>query len=301
MTQTDILLPIHPTTALPIVRSIGIRDLERALRAGIGDFAAMPTHVIFLCAIYPLAGLLIYSSVFAYDLVHLLYPLAAGFALLGPFAGIGLYELSRRRELGLDTSWRHAFDVVHSPSLMPILGVGALLVLIFGLWIEVAHALYVSSFGYVPVTPYEFLRSVLTRPEGLALVVVGNAVGFLLALLAASISVISLPLLLDRDVGFAAAVQTSVRVVARNPLTMAAWFLFVAVALLVASLPAFVGLAVVLPVLGHATWHLYRVAVEPDAGARPQYQARRKGIRYAADFPASLFTRSRLPDDGPAP
>jgi uncharacterized membrane protein len=299
--QTEVLLPIQPTTPLPIVRSIGIQDLVQALRRGIEDFAAMPTHVIFLCAIYPLAGLLIYSSVFAYDLIHLLYPMAAGFALLGPFAGIGLFELSRRRELGLDTSWTHAFDVVHSPSLVPILGVGALLVLIFGLWIEAAHALYVASFGHGPLTPYEFLHLVFTRPEGLALAVVGNAIGFLLALLAASISVISLPLLLDRNVGFPAAVHTSVRVVAHNPVTMAMWFLLVGVALLIASLPAFVGLVIVLPILGHATWHLYRIAVAADPGARPEYRMRRKGIRYAAQFPASLFTRSRPPGAGPVP
>jgi uncharacterized membrane protein len=301
MAHSDILLPIQPTTELPIVRSVDVRDLTQALRRGADDFAAMPTHAIFLCAIYPLAGLLIYSSVFAYDLVHLLYPLAFGFALLGPFAGIGLYELSRRRELGLDTSWTHAFDVLRSPSLASILGVGAFLLVIFGVWLEIAHSLYSASFGHGPLTPYEFVRSVFTRPEGLTLVVVGNAIGILLGLMAASISVISLPLLLDRNVGFAVAVQTSVRVVVRNPVAMAAWFVFVATALLIASLPAFVGLAVVLPILGHATWHLYRIALEPDAGARPDLPIRRKGIRYAADFPASLFTRSRSPDDGPAP
>ncbi|HRK18819.1 MAG TPA: DUF2189 domain-containing protein [Hyphomicrobiaceae bacterium] len=298
MATTDVLLPIEPVSAVPVVRDIEISDLRDALAKGFDDFWTMPTHLVFLYAIYPVAGFVIYWTVFAADLIYLLYPLAAGFALIGPFSAIGLYELSRRRELGLDTSWSHAFDVFYSPSLVPILGVGAALMFIFALWIAIAQGLYVATFGYGILTPATFVDALVNEPEGRRLIVVGNVIGFVFAVVAASISVVSLPLLLDRHVSLAAAVLTSVRVVARNPVVMAVWFVFVALALFVGSIPAFAGLAVVLPILGHSTWHLYRKAVEADPGHRPDYEPANRGIRYAADFPSSLFTRSRRPDDG---
>jgi uncharacterized membrane protein len=290
MARLDVILPLEPTDTLPVVRSLELTDLRDILKKGLLDFWAMPTHVIFLCGIYPVVGLLLFRATFQYDLLPLLYPLAAGFALVGPFAALGLYELSRRRELGLDTSWRHAFDIVHSPSLRSIVQLGLLLLAIFGLWVGVAQALYVASFGDRPLTSVSsFLNAVLTTPEGHNLIIRGNGIGFLFALTAASISVVSFPLLLDRNVGFATAVMTSMRVVARNPVTMAAWFLIVAVGLLIGSLTLFVGLAIVLPVLGHSTWHLYRKAVEPLNGPRPEYHPRLRRKRHAADFPSALF------------
>jgi uncharacterized membrane protein len=301
MAQLDVILPTEPTDTLPVVRSLEIADLKDVLKKGLQDFWAMPTHVVFLCAIYPVVGLLLFRMTFEYDLLPLLYPLAAGFALVGPFAAIGLYELSRRRELGLDTSWRHAIDIVHSPSLGPIVGLGLLLLVIFGIWIGVAHGLYVGSFGDRPLTSVlSFVETVLTTPEGHNLIILGNGIGFLFALAAASISVISFPLLLDRNVGFAIAVLTSLRVVAKNPVTMAVWFLIVAAGLLIGSLALFVGLAIVLPVLGHSTWHLYRKAVEPQSGPRPEYRPRPRRKRYAADFPSSLFAPfSDTPEEPP--
>lgn len=293
MTQLDIILPTEPVRALPVVRHLTFSDLGDVLRKGWQDFTAMPTHVVFLCAIYPLAGMLLFAATSAYDLFALIFPLAAGFALLGPIAGLGLYEVSRRRELGMDTSLRHAFDFIRSPSLVSIVALSLSLFALFGVWIAVAQSIYTSNFGYLPITSLRaFANDVLTTPQGHRMIVVGNAVGFLFALLAASISVISFPLLLDRHVGFWAAVATSLRVVLQNPVIMAAWFLFVAIALLIGSLPMLVGLAVVLPVFGHATWHLYRKAVEPDPGARPQYRAPQvRGRHSVADFPASLFVR----------
>ena len=274
----------------PRVRKIGFADLGDALRRGLADFAAIPTHAIFLCLIYPVAGLFLARLAFGYDLLPLLYPLAAGFALVGPFAAIGLYELSRRREQGLEPSWTDAFDVVRSPSFGAIAALGILLLLIFFTWLAVAQAIYVAAFGHAAAasTP-EFISRVLRTPEGWMLIVVGNAVGFLFALMVLTISVVSFPLLLDRDAGAADAVLTSMRVVSRNPVVMAVWGLIVAVSLAIGSLPFFLGLAVVIPVLGHSTWHLYRKAVTPDPNTRPGYGPRPERERHAADFPAVLF------------
>lgn len=297
MERVDIILPVDAARELPEVRSIGPKDLRDALAKGLEDFWAMPTHVIFLSLIYPVAGIAIGRAIIGYDIIPLLYPLATGFALLGPFAAIGLYELSRRRELGLDTSWTHAFDVRHSPSFRAILVVGLLLVAIFGIWLAMAHAIYVTNFGYrEPAALLEFARNVLTTPEGHSLIVVGNAVGFLFAVLAFSLTVVSFPLLLDRNVGTAVAIATSVRAVLRNPTTMALWGLIVAFGLVIGSLPFFLGLAFVMPVLGHATWHLYRKVVVPDLSPRPEFHPRPKGLRDPSDFPASLFFPSNRKD-----
>lgn len=141
MAYSDVILPKEATRELPAVRTIMPSDLLEALAKGVDDFWAMPTHVIFLSLIYPIAGLAIARWTFGYDIVPMLYPLLAGFALIGPFAAVGLYELSRRREMGLDTSWRHAFDIVHSPSLWSIVALGLLLLAIFGVWLAVAHGL----------------------------------------------------------------------------------------------------------------------------------------------------------------
>jgi uncharacterized membrane protein len=296
MAQYDIIVPTDPTDALPVVHTIGMADLKDALAKGLDDFKAMPTHVIFLCLIYPIVGLMLGRAALGFELLPLLYPLATGFALIGPFAAIGLYELSRRREAGMDTSWKHAFDVVHSPSVRPIAALGLVLVLLFAVWVAVAHAIYVANFGIrEPESLVVFAQTVLTTPEGHNLIVVGNAVGFLFAVFAFSLSVVSFPLLLDRNIGFAGAILTSMKVVAANPVTMMAWGLIVATGLVIGSLPFFVGLAVVMPVLGHSTWHLYRKAVEPDPSPRPEYRPRPKGKRYAADFPASLFASYRKP------
>jgi uncharacterized membrane protein len=290
MTQTHSILVGDERHRQPQVRKLTFSDLIDALKRGVDDFVAIPSHAVFLCLIYPLAGLFLARLVFGYDILPLLYPLAAGFALLGPFAAIGLYELSRRRELGLEASWSDAFDVFRSPSFGAIAALGILLLLIFFIWIAVAQAIYVAAFGYVPAASVpEFFHRIVTTSEGWRLIVVGNVVGFLFALVVLTISVVSFPLLLDRDVGAVDAVLTSIRTVAKNPVTMAMWGLIVALALAAGMATFFLGLIVVMPVLGHATWHLYRKAVEPDPSPRPDYQPRPKPERYAADFPAVLF------------
>ncbi len=281
------------------VKRITPTDVLRALAQGLDDFAAMPSHAIFLCVIYPLIGLWLISLASGYSMLPLAFPIATGFALIGPFAAIGLYELSRRREAGLDTSSTHAFDVLHSPSIGAIVAMGLLLTAIFLVWLAVANAIYVANFGYAkPASVSQFVSDVFTTRPGWTLIVVGTGVGFLFAVLVLTISAISFPLLLDRDVGAAVALFTSIRVVVANPVSMALWGLIVAVLLVAGSLPFFLGLTVVMPVLGHATWHLYRMAVVPDSAPRPDYQQPdyrqpERPRRYAADFPASLFPTRR--------
>jgi uncharacterized membrane protein len=158
--------------------------------------------------------------------------------------------------------------VLKSPSIPSIAALGVLLLVIFLAWLTTARMLYQSLFGYaVPSSYSQFINDVLTTPQGMTLILAGNALGFAFAVVVLSISVISFPLLLDRDVGAAVAIQTSIKAVLVNPLVMAAWGMIVAAALLVGSLPLFVGLAIAMPVLGHATWHLYRRVVDPDSMA----------------------------------
>ena len=164
-------------------------------------------------------------------------------------------------------------------------------------WLTTAQSIYQALFGLAaPDSPGQFLREVFKTPAGWALIILGNAIGFLFAVVVLSLTVVSFPLLLDRDVGVATAILTSVRAVLANPVTMAMWGLIVAALLLIGSLPAFFGLAVVVPILGHATWHLYRKVVEPDMSDRPRFHdPKPKAQRYAADFPASLFPTRREP------
>jgi uncharacterized membrane protein len=248
--------------ARPAINRIGLADIRDALAKGIDDFLTMPSHLVFLCLIYPAVGAILAAT----NALSLFYPLASGFALVGPFAAIGLYELSRRRELGMDTSWGRAFDVLRSPAMPSILVLGLLLMLIFLCWLASAQALYEWLFGPAPPQSYShFVGEVLTTSRGWALILLGNGIGFLFAVLVLSISVVSFPLLLDRDVGAAVAIHTSVRAVLANPVMMALWGWIVAALLVIGTLPLFIGLAVVMPVLGHATWHLYRKVVERSA------------------------------------
>jgi uncharacterized membrane protein len=296
MAHLDATVGLDASQAPPVVRKIGIADLRDALVKGIGDFRAMPTHAIFLGIIYPV-GAVIVAQLTLNDLFHLFFPLAAGFALIGPVAALGLYELSRQRELGAGPTWTHAFHVVHSRSLGGIILLGVLLVVIFLLWVAFSQALYVATFGHAPPASIpNFLQQVFTTREGWTLILIGNGVGFLFAVVVLIIGVVSFPMLLDRNVGPGVAILTSMRVVQKNPVTMAIWGFIIAALLLIGSLPLFIGLAVVMPVLGHASWHLYRKAVEPDPHAETQEpSARKRRRRYAAQFPAALFTGEDQP------
>jgi uncharacterized membrane protein len=294
MAHSHLLLGAGETPAELTVNRIGFSDLKDALRRGFDDFTAMPTHAMFLAAIYPILGLLIARLAFGYSILPLLYPLVTGFALVGPLAALGLYELSRRREAGLEANASRALDVVDSSSIGAIVALGLLLLGLFVLWIAFANAIYIANFGYAPPASIaSFVHDVLTTRAGWNLIVLGNGVGFVFAVVVLTVSVVSFPLLLDRDVGAAVALLTSVRVVLANPITMAAWGLIVSALLFVGALPAFLGLTIVMPVLGHASWHLYRKAVGSEDSPHPTPRRHPDSKRHAADFPAVLFPWAR--------
>ena len=278
------------TANAPVIRTIGLSDLHRALQLGWEDFKAVPSHAIILCVIYPVLGLVLARTVLGYSVLPLLFPLAAGFALLGPFAALGLYEMSRRRESGAQATAWDALEVLRSPSFGAMLGLGVLLLALFVTWVATAQAIYIAAFGYEGATGIsDFFTRVLTTSQGWWLIVVGCGVGFLFALIALCISVVSFPLMLDRHTGAGEAIATSIRAVLRNPAPMAAWGLIVAGLLVLGSIPFFLGLAVVIPLLGHATWHLYRKVIVSDPGARPVPPPPQRPRKPAADFPANLF------------
>ncbi len=245
-----------------VVRTIGAADLKDALVKGFDDFKAMPTFALFLVIIYPIIGLVLFRVVFGHDLLPLAFPLIAGFTLLGPLAAIGLYQMSRLREQGLGVSLE-ALKLHRHASIGAIVTLGIVLLAIFFAWLVTAQAIYHLIFGNaVPASIAEFARQVFTTSAGWTLIFVGCGIGFVFATVVLTISVMSFPMLLDKNVDAATAVRTSVRAVLANPMTMAMWGLVVAGGLVIGSLPFLIGLAIVLPVLGHSTWHLYRKVVE---------------------------------------
>jgi uncharacterized membrane protein len=251
--------------ALLAIRRIGVAEVRDALRKGIDDFAAFRDDVVLICLVYPVLGLILARLAFGYALLPLLFPMASGFALVGPFAAILLYGMSRQREQGLHVTWADGFSLVNTPARGAILALGLLLVALFLLWLGAAWGVYALTLGPEPPASISgFIRDVLTTERGWVMIVVGIGVGFIFAVVAMSISVVSFPLLIDRDVRLATAVRTSVRAVIANPDGMALWGLVVAAGLVFGSIPALLGLIVVVPVLGHATWHLYRKLVVFD-------------------------------------
>ncbi|MBL6456028.1 DUF2189 domain-containing protein [Belnapia sp. T6] len=248
-------------TTAPAIRRIGLGDLRAALARGLDDFLASPTQLFFLCVLYPVVGLVAARAMAGGALLPLLFPLVAGLSLVGPVAAVGLYEISRRREAGQPASWQNAFDVLRNPAFFSIAAMGVLVMAIFVAWLFAARAIFESTVGPVPASIGDLVRITFGTPEGHRLALIGNGIGFLFALAVLMLTVVSVPMLLDRNVSIGTAIRTSIRACLANPVTMAVWGLLVAVLLLLGSLPAFIGLAVVMPLLGHATWHLYRRVV----------------------------------------
>lgn len=246
-------------SASPAVRRIGMVDIRYALSRGLEDFGANRTDIAFLCLLYPVIGVVLAVLTANRALLPLLFPLISGFALVCPIAAVGLYEMSRRRERGLGRGWIDVFAVLRSPAIGRVAVFSLALVAIFLAWLLAAWGIYLATLGPKgPVDLGPFTMAVLTTPAGWAMAVLGIGVGFLFAALVFIISAVTFPLLLDRDVGLDTAIATSVRAVISNPRTMALWALIITAGLVFGSVTCMIGLILVLPVLGHATWHLYR-------------------------------------------
>ena len=247
----------------PVVRRIAAADIAEALGQGLRDFQAVPLYGLVFGAFYAAGGIAIVLSLTRFGLVYLAYPLAAGFALIGPFVAIGLYEVSRRREAGLPVSLGAIWATVRTRGEIGWMAFVTLFVFVVWMYqVRLLIALLLglnASFGSLQ----EFITVVLTTNEGLLFLAIGNAVGAALSLILFSLTVVSFPLLLDRDVDFVTAMITSVRSVVASPLPMIGWAALIVILLAVSAMPYFLGLVVTLPVLGHTTWHLYRRIIAP--------------------------------------
>ncbi|HET8611983.1 MAG TPA: DUF2189 domain-containing protein, partial [Sphingomonas sp.] len=257
--------PVPLREPVPI-RRITPADLRFALREGFSDFKQMRGDIWIIAIIYPLFSLAVaFASLGGVPLV-LFFPMAAGLSLLGPLVAAGFYELARRRELGLEASWEHFFDVLKNPSIGAIVGVAALMLAIFGGWVWAAGAIHDAFLGNVPPPSVgAFLGQLFGTAAGWEMMIVGDAVGLVFALGVLILTWVSMPMLVDRPVDGGTAIVTSARAVMANPLMALRWGLTVAVLLVLGAIPAFIGLAVVLPWLGYATWHLYTRIVDRSA------------------------------------
>jgi uncharacterized membrane protein len=262
MARIHLMTGVGDKLDMPAIAKISFSDLGDALRKGAEDFWAKPSHYLLLALIYPVIGMVLTVWMNGYHTWPMLYPLIGGFALLGPVAAIPLYEISKQREEGREPSWRDALGVLRSPAIGSIIIVGVLLFVLFTLWLTAAQAIYESIFGSVaPRSLDGLIMQVFGSEQGTMLLAVGTGVGALFALVVLCTSVVALPLLIDRDVGAYVAIETSFRAVLHNRVVLMAWGLIVGAAVFLGSAMLFVGLAVVLPILGHATWHLYRKLV----------------------------------------
>lgn len=247
---------------IPQIRTLTLDDLRTALRKGWADVMAFRSDVVFVCLLYPVIGGVLAALALKGNFVQLVFPTLSGFALAGPVAAVGLYEMSRRREKGEPTSWLAYLDVIKSPKFGGILILSLFHVVVFLVWIMSANLIFDATLGpEAPVSISAFAKDVFTTGPGWAMIIIGMAVGFAFSVAVLAISVVSFPMLLERDVSLPTAVVTSVKVALKNPVPIGVWGMIVAGSLAIGSLPALLGLVLVLPILGHSTWHLYRQAV----------------------------------------
>ncbi len=246
-----------------VAGDLGAGDLRAALAAGWRDFMACPAFGLFFAGIYVAAGLLIYFALVTQGNLAWLIPAAAGFPLLAPFVAVGLYEVSRRREAGLPMSWRAVLGALRGRGDEQILSMGVIVFVAFGFWLMVAHGIFAIFLAESGIGSESL--ELFNTAAGMMMLVVGGIVGALMALGFYSITVVSLPMLVDREVDFLTAIIVSLAAIRANGFVLLVWAVVIAVSLFVAMLPAFLGLLVVLPVLGHATWHLYRRVVQEPA------------------------------------
>lgn len=246
---------------VPEVRRLALADLRAALAGGWRDFTAAPLFGLFFASVYVAGGWLIVWALTVKGQMWWTLPAAAGFPILGPFIACGLYEVSRRREAGQSLSWRGVLGVILGQKDRQIPSIAVVVVVFFLFWNFLAHMIFALFLGLSTMTNISTSLDVFLTPNGMLMLAVGTVVGAVFAGVLFALTVVSLPLLLDRDIDFVTAMITSVSVVLNNPGVMLAWGATIAVLLFAGMALWFLGLFVVLPVLGHATWHLYRRAL----------------------------------------
>lgn len=264
--MTDIGSTAASVRRPPAVRTVTAADIRAALDAGLEDFRRAPLYGLFFGAIYAVGGLLLVLAVTAFAMPWLGYPMAAGFALIGPFVAVGTYEVSRRLEAGERLSWGGVLGVVWAQRKREFSWLAFVTLFVFMIWmyqVRLWLAVFLGFHGFDSLA--SFAVTLFTTPEGLMFLAVGHLIGAALALVVFALTVVSFPLLLDRDVDFITAMITSVKAVTTSPGPMVGWGVAVALTLLVSAVPMFLGLLITLPILGHATWHLFRRLVEPEA------------------------------------
>ncbi|MCK0127558.1 DUF2189 domain-containing protein [Erythrobacter sp. F6033] len=250
-----------------VAGDLTISDLRAALAAGWSDFLAMPQYGLFFGAIFAFAGIALAYATIVLGEVSWLIPAAAGFPLLAPFLAVGLYEVSRRREYGIAVDWPAVLGAIRGRGHDQILSMGVLIFVGFGFWVIIAHLIF-SVFLVEAGAGSESLEFLIT-PMGLAMLAVGSLIGGVIALVFYAVTVISLPMLVDREVDFLTAIFASLRAVSNNSMALLIWAVFIAIIMALAIALAFLGLLIVVPVLGHATWHLYRrtiASTHPSTG-----------------------------------
>jgi uncharacterized membrane protein len=249
--------------AMPEIRTIGVGDLRHALAAGWADFRKAPSFGLGIAALFTIGGIVILLQLTVLEQSWLILPVAVGFPLIGPFVVVGLYEVSKRLEAGETPDWNGVLGRIFRQRDGQIPSIAFIVTFFFGIWFYMAHLVFALFFGLSAMTNISSSWEVLLEPNGIAMLAVGSAVGGALAFVLYAISVVSFPLLFDRQVDFVTAMITSVSAVLRNFVVMMLWAALISALTLVAMVPLFLGLLIVLPVLGHATWHLYRRVVEP--------------------------------------
>jgi uncharacterized membrane protein len=245
-----------------VINTISFGDLRKALRLGVRDFVSYPLYGLFFAGIYTSGGLLLVGIFLFLNIQWPIYPLAIGFALIGPYIASGLYEISRRAENNLAISWSVILSVIWDQKNRELGWMAFVMLFVFWVWMYQARTLFVVFFGFGGFATIEgFLSAIFTTSNGMYFLIIGNLIGAVISFIMFSVTVISCPMLLDRDIDFVTAMITSIRTIVKSPLPLILWAGIVISSVLLSMIPAFLGLFVTLPIFGHSTWHLYRSSV----------------------------------------